>query len=207
MSAEKITAEIRTEFGKGAARRVRRENKIPAVVYGYGDPVHLTLPGHATMMALRHGGANALLELDIEGETKLALAKDVQVDPIRRVIEHVDLFEVKRGEKVVVEVPVQVVGQAAPDTLVVTDAAAVQIEVEATHVPEHIEVSVAGAQPGTLIHAADLVLPEGAVLVSEGDVLIINVAAQVSAEALEADLAEAPGAEAAAAPAEAPEGE
>ena len=113
MSAEKLTAEKRTEFGKGAARRIRAANQIPAVVYGHGnEPIHLTLPGHATMMALRHGGANALLELDIDGDSQLALAKEVQVDPIRRVIQHVDLFAVKRGEKVVVEVPVHVVGQA-----------------------------------------------------------------------------------------------
>ncbi|MGN0063798.1 MAG: 50S ribosomal protein L25/general stress protein Ctc [Nocardioides sp.] len=191
MSAEKITAEGRTEFGKGAARRIRRDNKIPAVLYGHGnEPTHLTLPGHVTMMALRHGGANALLELDIDGTEKLALVKDVQVDPIRRVIEHVDLFEVKRGEKVTVDVPVHVVGEAGPDTLVVTDVTTVQIEAEATHVPEFIEVDVAGAEAGTQIHASDLTLPEGSTLVVDGDTLVVNVTAQVSAEALEAELAE-----------------
>src|SRR3954453_24006317 len=103
--AEKITAEMRTEFGKGAARRIRRANKIPAVVYGHGnDPIHLTLPGHDTMIALQHGGANALLELDIDGSTQLALPKQVQVDPIRRVLEHVDFVAVRRGEKVTVDV-------------------------------------------------------------------------------------------------------
>ena len=98
---EKITAEMRTEFGKGAARRIRRDNKIPAVVYGHGnDPMHLTLPGHDTMMALKHGGANALLELDIEGRSQLALAREVQIDPLLRVLEHIDFIAVRKGEKV-----------------------------------------------------------------------------------------------------------
>ena len=115
MATEKITAETRTEFGKGAARRIRREDKIPAVIYGHGnDPIHVTLPGHATMMALKHGGANALLELDIDGDEQLALTKQVQVDPIRRVLEHIDFVAVRRGEKVTVDVPVHLVGEAAP---------------------------------------------------------------------------------------------
>ena len=122
MAAEKITAEKRTEFGKGAARRIRRDDKIPAVVYGHGnDPIHLTLPGHATMMALKHGGANALLELDIDGHEQLVLSKQVQVDPIRRVLEHIDFVAVRRGEKVTVDVPIHTVGDAAPETLVVTE--------------------------------------------------------------------------------------
>lgn len=191
MSAEKITAEKRTEFGKGAARRIRREHKIPAVVYGHGsEAIHLTLPGHETMMALRHGGANALLELDIEGDTQLALAKDVQVDPIRRVIEHVDLIAVVKGEKVVVDVPVVVVGVAGPDTTVVTDVTTVQLEAEATHVPEQIEVSVEGLAAGTQIHASDLALPKGSTLVAEGDLLVVNVAA-AEAPVLEDESAEA----------------
>ncbi len=136
MSTEKITAELRTEFGKGAARRIRREHKIPAVVYGHGnDPIHVTLPGHDTMMAIKHGGANALLELDINGESQLALTKQVQVDPVRRVLEHVDFVAVKRGEKVTVDVPVIVVGEAAAETLVVTENATIQVEAEATHIP------------------------------------------------------------------------
>ena len=116
----KLNAESRTEFGKGAARRIRRADKVPAVLYGHGaDPVHITLPGHDTMMALKHGGANALLELDIDGESQLALTKQVQVDPIRRVLEHIDFVAVRRGEKVTVDVPVQVTGDAAPETLIV----------------------------------------------------------------------------------------
>ena len=155
--ADKITAEQRTEFGKGAARRIRREDKIPAVVYGRGDvPIHVTLPGHDTMMALKHGGANALLDLQIEGESQLALTKQVQVDPIRRVIEHVDFVAVKRGEKVTVDVPIHLNGSAAPETLVVTENSTVQVEAEATHIPEYIEVSIEGAQVGTQVHASDL---------------------------------------------------
>lgn len=187
--SEKITAETRTEFGKGAARRIRRENKIPAVVYGHGsDPIHLTLPGHATMMALKHGGANALLELTVDGQEQLALTKQVQVDPIRRVIEHIDFVSVKRGEKVTVDVPVHVVGEAGPDTLVVTENATVQVEAEATHIPETIEVSVEGAAAGTQILASDLTLPKGVSLLVDAETLVVNVTEQVSAAALEAEL-------------------
>ena len=113
MAAEKIAAEKRTEFGKGAARRIRRADKIPAVIYGHGsDPIHVTLPGHETMLALKHGGSNALLDLDIDGDSQLALTKQVQVDPIRRILEHIDFVAVKRGEKVIVDVPVHVTGEA-----------------------------------------------------------------------------------------------
>lgn len=192
MSSEKIAAEVRSEFGKGAARRIRRENKIPAVVYGNGiDPIHVTLPGHQTMLALKHGGANALLELDVDGTVQLALTKHIQVDPLRRVIEHVDFVAVKRGEKVTVDVPVTVVGEAAPETLVVTENATVQLEAEATHIPEAIEVSVEGAEAGTQITAADLELPSGSTLVTEADVLVVNVTAAATAEEVEAELAEA----------------
>ena len=190
--AEKITAEQRTEFGKGAARRIRREDKIPAVVYGHGsEPIHVTLPGHDTMMALKHGGANALLDLQIDGKSQLALTKQVQVDPIRRVIEHVDFVAVKRGEKVTVDVPIHVVGQAGPDTLVVTENATVQVEAEATHIPEYFEVSVEGAEVGTLIHASDLEIPSGSSLLSDPELLLVNVTQQRSEEELEAELEEA----------------
>jgi len=189
---EKITAEMRTEFGKGAARRIRREHKIPAVVYGHGnDPIHLTLPGHDTMMALKHGGANALLELDIEGSSQLALTKQVQVDPIRRVLEHVDFVAVRRGEKVTVDVPVHVVGEAAPETLVVLENSTVQVEAEATAIPERIEVSVEGAPIGTQIHASDLDLPEGTTLLNDPETLMVNVTQQQTVEQLESELAEA----------------
>ncbi len=192
MSTEKIKAELRTEFGKGAARRIRRADKVPAVVYSHGEePQHLTLPGHDTMMALKHGGPNALLEIEIDGKSQLALTKQVQVDPIKRFLEHVDFVAVKRGEKVTVDVPVVVVGEAGPETLVVTENATVSVEAEATHIPESFEVSVEGAEAGTLFYASDLSLPSGTTLLTDPETLVVNVAQQVSAEALEAELEEA----------------
>jgi large subunit ribosomal protein L25 len=189
MAAEKITAEQRTEFGKGAARRIRREDKIPAVLYTHGDaPVHLTLPGHDTMLALKHGGANALLELDIEGKRQLGLTKQIQIDPITRHIEHVDFVLVKKGEKVTVDVPIHVVGDAAPETLVVTENSVVSVEAEATHIPEYFEISVEGAQIGTMLLAKDLDLPSGTTLLADEELLIVNVTQQISEEALEAEL-------------------
>ena len=176
MAAEKIHAQMRTEFGKGAARRIRRENKVPAVLYGHGnDTIHVTLPGHETMMALKHGGANALLELDIEGTPQLALAKQVQVDPLRRVLEHLDLVAVRIGEKVTVDVPVHLVGDAVREALVVTENATVQVEAEATHIPEFFEIDIEGAEIGTQILASDIVLPEGSTLLTEADTLIVNI--------------------------------
>ncbi|WP_395656706.1 50S ribosomal protein L25/general stress protein Ctc [Nocardioides sp.] len=187
--SEKIKAEKRTEFGKGAARRIRRDNKVPAVVYGHGnDPIHVTLPGHDTMLALKHGGANALLELEIDGSTQLALTKQVQIDPIKRHLEHIDFVAVKRGEKVTVDIPVQVVGDAASETLVVTENATISVEAEATHIPEYVEVSVEGAEIGTQIHASDLVLPSGSTLLTDPETLIVNVTQQQSQESLEAEL-------------------
>ncbi len=192
MATEKIAAETRTEFGKGAARRIRRADKIPAVLYGHGnDPIHLTLPGHSTMMALKHGGSNALLDLDIEGTSQLALTKQVQVDPIRRTLEHIDFVAVRRGEKVTVDVRIQIVGDAASETLVVVENNTVQIEAEATHIPENIEISIEGLPAGTQILAGQLDLPQGSTLLVDPETLIVNVTEQQSAEALEAELEEA----------------
>ncbi len=188
MAAEKIKAELRTEFGKGAARRIRRDHKVPAVVYGHGnDPIHVTLPGHDTMMALKHGGANALLELDIDGDAQLALTKQVQVDPIRRALEHIDFVAVRRGEKVTVDIPVQLVGDAVRDTLVVTEQATIQVEAEATHIPEFIEVDIAGAEVGTQIHASDLNLPSGTTLLLDPETLVVNITSAPTEEQMEAE--------------------
>ena len=190
--SEKIQAETRTEFGKGAARRIRREDKVPAVIYGHGnDPIHVTLPGHATMMALKHGGANALLELDIDGKVQLALTKQVQVDPIKRHLEHVDFVAVVKGEKVTVEVPVHLNGEAARETLVVTETSTIQLEAEATHIPEYIEVDIEGLAAGTQIHASDLKLPSGSTLLLDPETLIVNITEMQSQEALEAELEQA----------------
>ena len=192
MAAEKITAEMRTEFGKGAARRIRRDNKIPGVIYGHGaDPIHVTLPGHQTMMALKHGGANSLLALDFEGSEHLALTKQVQVDPIKRHLEHVDFVAVIKGEKVTVEVPVHLNGEAARETLVVTETSTIQLEAEATNIPEYIEVDIDGAAAGTQIHASDLTLPTGSTLLLDPETLIVNITEQQSQESLEAELEEA----------------
>jgi large subunit ribosomal protein L25 len=192
MSAEKIKAETRTEFGKGAARRIRREHKVPAVIYGHGnDPIHVSLPGHDTMMALKHGGANALLELDIEGSTQLALTKQVQVDPIRRTLEHIDFVAVIKGEKVTVEVPVHLNGEAARETLVVTDTTTIQLEAEATNIPEYVEVDIEGLEAGTQILASDLTLPTGSVLLLDPETLIVNITQAQTAEEVEAELEEA----------------
>jgi large subunit ribosomal protein L25 len=192
MSSEKITAEARTEFGKGAARRIRRADKVPAVVYGHGnEPIHVTLPGHETMMALKHGGANALLELDIEGKTTLALTKQVQIDPIKRFLEHVDFVVVKKGEKVTVEVPVHLNGEAAKETLVVTEHATIQLEAEATHIPEYVEVDIEGLEAGTQVLASDLKLPSGSTLLLDAETLIVNITEAPTAEEVEAELEEA----------------
>ena len=191
-SEVKIQAESRTEFGKGAARRIRRSDKVPAVIYGHGnDPIHVTLPGHETMLAIKHGGTNALLYLDIEGNEHLALTKQIQSDPIKGFIEHIDFVEVRKGEKVTVDVPVHVVGDAVSETLVVTENATVQVEAEATNIPEFIEVSVEGAEVGTQIHASDLQLPEGTTLLVDPETLVVNVTQAQSAEQLEAELSEA----------------
>jgi large subunit ribosomal protein L25 len=190
MPEVKIQAEPRTEFGKGAARRIRRDHKIPAVLYGHGsDPVHITLPGHDLMLALKT--ANALLSVEFQGNSQLALPKAVQRDPIRGNIEHADLILVRRGEKVTVEVAVHLVGEAAPETLVVTEHATIAIEAEATNIPNSIEVSLDGLGVGSQILAKDLVLPEGSSLQLDEDVLVVNITAAQTAEELEAELAEA----------------
>ncbi|MGH3330014.1 MAG: 50S ribosomal protein L25/general stress protein Ctc [Nocardioidaceae bacterium] len=192
MSEAKIQAESRTEFGKGAARRIRRADKVPAVLYGHGtDPIHITLPGHDTMLALKHGGANALLTIEIGGKSQLALPKQVQRDPIKGFLEHVDLLVVTKGEKVTVDVPVHVIGDAAPETLVVTEHTVVSLDAEATHIPEFIEVSVEGAEVGTQLFARDLDLPSGSALHLDEDTLIVNVTHAPTAEEVEEELAEA----------------
>jgi len=190
VSDHKLTAEARTQFGKGAARKIRRDHKIPAVMYGHGtEPVHITLPGHESMLALKT--SNVLLTIVLDGKEQLALAKDVQRDPIKPVIEHVDLVIVRKGEKVVVDVPVHLEGEAAPETVVTTDHTALQLEVEATHIPESVTVSVEGLEAGTQILAGQVSLPQGSVLVTDAEALVVNVTAQVTAEALDAELSEA----------------
>ena len=186
----KLQAEARTQFGKGAARKIRRDHKIPAVMYGHGaDPIHITLPGHDAMMALKN--PNALLTIVLDGDEQMALAKDVQRDPIKPVIEHVDLVIVRKGEKVTVDVPVHVEGEAGPETVVTVDNATLQLEAEATNIPESITVSVEGLEAGTQILASQVELPAGTTLVTDAEALVVNITQQISEEALEAELAEA----------------
>ncbi len=189
MPENKIAAVTRTEFGKGAARRTRRAGLVPAVLYGHGtDPVHLSLPGHELLLALRV--ANAVLEISVDGgRTQLALAKQVQRNPIKGGIEHLDLVIVRKGEKVTVEVPLVVVGDHPADRMIVMDQQTISLEVEATHIPADIEVSVVGLEIGDTITAKDLKLPTGAVFPGEPDDLILSVAATPSQAALDAELA------------------
>ncbi|MBS1699611.1 MAG: 50S ribosomal protein L25/general stress protein Ctc [Actinobacteria bacterium] len=187
----KVVAELRTSFGKGFARRLRAAGQIPAVVYGHGtEPVHVALPGHQVALLIRR--ANALLELDIDGKGQLALVKDVQKDPVHQIIEHIDLLVVKKGEKVAVELPVVVVGEAVPGTIVNLDATHLSVEAEATHIPEHVEISVEGLEDGARITAAEVVLPKGVSLVADPELLIVAVSAQAAeAEESEEEAAEA----------------
>jgi len=183
----RITAEPRTEFGKGAARRTRRAGKVPAVLYGHGEaPRHISLPGHDLMRALRT--PNVLLTLDVDGTSQLALPKDVQRDPIRGVLEHVDLLLVRRGEKVTVEVPVHVVGEVAPGGLLTHTLTALTIEAEATQIPGSFEISVEGLEIGDGIKAGQIALPAGATLVTDPDQGVVHVVTAPTAEQLEAEI-------------------
>lgn len=192
MADFRLEAEIRTEFGKGSARRTRRAGRVPAVLYGHGqDVVHLSLPAREFAAALRNGGTNALLTVVLDGKEQLALTKAVQRDPIKRVHEHVDLVIVRRGEKVTVDVPVVVVGETGPDTLVSIELNTVSVQVAATSIPESIEVDVEGRGVGEGYTAGDLTLPRGATLLTDAEALVVNLMAAPSAEALEAELEEA----------------
>lgn len=207
MAELRIAAETRTEFGKGAARRIRRDGRVPAVIYGHGqEPVHLSLPGHATMLALKN--PNALLTIEVDGNEQLALPKAVQRHVIKGFLEHVDLLLVRRGEKVTVEIAVHVVGEAAPDTIVNQELTTLSVEAEATHIPEGVEVSIEGRQVGDNITAGDVALPEGSSLVTEPEYTVVTIQAAPTAEELEADLAtEVEAAEGEAVEGEAAEGE
>lgn len=194
MSEVKLTAAKRTEFGKGAARRLRRAHQVPAVIYGHGtDPVHVSLPGHATMLALKQ--QNVLLTLDVEGDPTLVLPKAVQRDPIRGIIEHVDLIIVKRGEKVTVDVAVHLTGTPAPGALVTSELNSLSVEVEATNIPTQIEVSVEGAQAGSLIHAGQIELPVGATLVTDAEATVVHVSSATEDLATETEAEAAASAE------------
>lgn len=204
MSEVKLVATTRTDFGKGAARRTRRAGRIPAVLYGHGsDPLHVSLPGHETFLALKQ--ANALFAIEIDGKTTLAITKDVQREPVKNVIEHVDLLIVTKGEKVDVEIPVVVVGESYPGTIHIVELQTLELEAEATNLPRHVEVSIEGLVAGDLITAGAIALPAGATLITDPEAVVLTIsapqtsAADIAADAAVADLAASQSAKSAAA--------
>ncbi|WP_168915186.1 50S ribosomal protein L25/general stress protein Ctc [Microcella flavibacter] len=172
--SNRLSVQVRTSFGKGAARKLRATHMIPAVIYGHGtEPRHIALPGHETALLLRK--SNLLLTLDIEGDEQLALVKDVQKDPVRQLIEHIDLIVVRKGEKVVVDVPIHVEGESFAGTVAMLDTTTLSVEAEATHIPESFTVSVEGLEEGTQILAGQVELPKGTTLVTDPEALVINI--------------------------------
>jgi large subunit ribosomal protein L25 len=187
-SANKLTAAVRTETGKGASRRARRIGKVPAVLHGHGsDPQHLELDGHDFAAVLRHSGTNAVLTLDIDGKEQLALTRALEIHPIRRSIQHADLLVVRRGEKVTVEVNVIVEGEPVSGALVTQDANTITVEADVQSIPDHLIVSIEGAELGTQFAAGAITLPSGVSLISDPDTLVVNVVAAPTAEDMEGE--------------------
>ena len=202
-ATNKIVADLRVKFGKGAARKLRVLGKIPAVMYGHGTaPVHVALPGHQIGLLLRR--ANAVLELDIDGKTHLTLVKDVQKDPFLQIIEHLDLIVIRKGEKVQVEVAVHLTGESASGTMADLDSKTLLLEVEATSIPQNVEVSIEGLEDGDQVRARDVVLPKGATLVSDEEavVVLVHLPAEEEEEEEEVEEGESVEGEPEAAPAE-----
>jgi len=188
----RLSAEPRTEFGKGGARRTRRAGKIPAVIYGHGaDPRHISIPAREFAQALKHGGMNVLLTVNVNGADQLAIPKAIQRHPIKSIFEHVDLLAVRRGEKVTIDVPLQIVGEVVRGGLLAQENTTVSIEAEATNLPSGIEVNIEGVEIGSHITAADLALPAGATLAGDPDQVLLLIQEAPSAEELEAEAAEA----------------
>jgi large subunit ribosomal protein L25 len=194
VSEVKISAEPRTEFGKGGARRTRRAGKVPAVLYGHGEkPKHISLPAREFAAAIRHGGTNQLLAIEIsDGTRALALPKAIQRDPIKDTYEHIDLLLVRRGEKVTVDVPVQLTGEPARDTLVVHEHNTLSVSADATKLPDHLEASLDGLEVGAHITAAQVKLPAGVELVSDPETTVAVITAAPTAEQMEAEAGIAP---------------
>src|SRR6476646_1054796 len=189
VSEVRITAEPRTEFGKGGARRTRRSGRVPAVLYGHGtDPRHISLPARDFEHALRTDGANVLLALSIDGGDELALPKSIQRDPVRGSIEHVDLILVRRGEKITVEVPIQLTGEVVAGGLVDHQLTTLSLSAEATHIPSGFEVPIGGLEIGGSVHAKEVELPSGTELATDGDAVVVHILAAPTAEQMEGDL-------------------
>jgi large subunit ribosomal protein L25 len=188
----RLAAEKRTEFGKGGARRTRRAGKVPAVIYGHGgDPRHVSLPAHDFANAVRHGGNNVLLTLDLEDGEQLVIPKAIQRHPIKGYFEHVDLITVRRGEKITIDVPITVTGDVVPGGMVNQERTVLSVEAEATHLPSELVLDIAGREIGTHISAGDVALPSGSTLVTEADHLVLAIIEAPTAEELEAEVAEA----------------
>lgn len=191
MAENRLSAEIRTEFGKGFARRARKAGKIPAVLYGHGtDPRHLSLPAREFARVIKQG-ANTVLTLELDGGETLALPKSVVRHPVKDYFEHIDLLLVRRGEKVTVDVPVQVIGEPEPGVLVITDTAALSVEVDALKIPDHFEVDITGAEVGTQFLAGQVSIPSGVTLLTDAEALVVGIQHAPTADELEAEDAEA----------------
>lgn len=205
MSVSTIEAEVRTELGKGPSRRARRSGRVPAVLYGHGEaPKHLTLPALAFATAIRYGGMTQVITLKLsDGSTETVLPKAIQRDPIKNSYEHADLLLVRRGEKLSVEIPVTLVGEAAKGTLVMFEQDRITITADATRLPDHLEASIEGLEAGTRVTAAEVALPPGAELASDPETVLAMVSVAPTAEQMEAEGGEAPEAPEAAEAAEA----
>ncbi|MEO9138505.1 MAG: 50S ribosomal protein L25/general stress protein Ctc [Jatrophihabitans sp.] len=192
MSEVRLSAETRTEFGKGGARRTRRDGKVPAVIYGHGaEPRHVSLIAREFATAIRDGGINVLLTLDIEGGEQLAIPKSIQRHPIKNYFEHVDLLAVRRGEKVTVDVRLNITGEIVPGGLLNQENTSISVEAEATHIPTEFEISIEGLPIGGQITAGDITLPTGSSLITDADILILAISEAPTAEDLDAEVAEA----------------
>jgi large subunit ribosomal protein L25 len=192
VSEVKISAEPRTEFGKGGARRTRRAGKVPAVLYGHGEkPKHIALPAREFAAAIRHGGINQVFNIELtDGTSTLALAKAIQRDPLKDIFSHVDLIIVRRGEQVTVDVPIRLIGEPARETLVINEHDRISITAEALHLPDHLEVSIEGLEPGSRVTAGQVALPAGASLVADPDLVIAMINAAPTAEEMAAEAGE-----------------
>jgi large subunit ribosomal protein L25 len=188
----RLLAEPRTEFGKGGARRTRRAGKVPAVIYGHGaDPRHVALPARELANAIRHGGSNVLLTLEVDGDDQLAIPKAIQRHPIKGYFEHVDLLAVRRGEKVTIDVPVHVIGDLAPGGLLNQEGQTISVEAEATHLPTGLEIDITGLAIGTQVTAGSVTLPEGSTLIVDPNTILVIIAEAPTEAEIEAEMAEA----------------
>jgi large subunit ribosomal protein L25 len=192
VSEVRINAEPRTEFGKGGARRTRRAGQVPAVLYGHGEsPKHIALPARELAAAIRRGGLTQVLDIAIsDGTTHLALPKAIQRDPIKDTFDHMDLLIVKRGELVTVDVPVVLVGEAGPATLVMIEAVKLSVTADALKLPEHLEASIEGLEAGSHVTAADVTLPAGVQLAADPETVVAVIGAAPTAADLQAEIGE-----------------